>query len=227
MMGLNGWLHWFAWFIKCFILLLIPIILITIMITVRFGSNSGKILNQSNGTLVFVFLLLYGIASIMFCFFVSSLFYRSNIAAAGGGILWFLSYVPYFSIFQYYDKLSTTIKLLTCLDFQIAMAFGANLIGRFEGQGSGVQWNNISDGVTIDDNFKFGQILGMLILDSVLYGLLTWYLEGIFPGEYGIPKKWYFPFSKRYWCNKQDVVSFIYDANLIPFVQLKKRENDH
>lgn len=32
----------------------------------------------------------------------------------------------------------------------------------------------------------------MLLLDSVLYGLVAWYVEAIFPGEYGTPKPWYF-----------------------------------
>lgn len=32
----------------------------------------------------------------------------------------------------------------------------------------------------------------MLLLDSFLYTLVTWYVESIFPGEYGTPKPWYF-----------------------------------
>ncbi len=26
------------------------------------------------------------------------------------------------------------------------------------------------------------------------------YIEAVFPGEYGIPQKWYFPFTRTYWC---------------------------
>ena len=62
-------------------------------------------------------------------------------------------------------------------------------------------------GVTIDDQFTFGHVLLMQVVDIIFYGLLTWYIEGVFPGEYGIPKKFYFPFSKKYWCNVQDIVS--------------------
>lgn len=35
-------------------------------------------------------------------------------------------------------------------------------------------------------------VIGMLIFDSILYAVLTWYIESVFPGEYGISKKWYF-----------------------------------
>ena len=33
----------------------------------------------------------------------------------------------------------------------------------------------------------------MLLLDSVIYILVTWYVDNIYPGEYGIPRPWYFP----------------------------------
>ena len=39
----------------------------------------------------------------------------------------------------------------------------------------------------------------MLIVDTFLYGILTWYIEHVFPGAYGLPKAWYFPFQMSYW----------------------------
>ena len=62
-------------------------------------------------------------------------------------------------------------------------------------------------GVTADEQFTFGHVLLMQVADIVLYALLTWYIEGIFPGEYGIAKKFYFPFSRKYWCSIQHQVS--------------------
>lgn len=46
--------------------------------------------------------------------------------------------------------------------------------------------------VSVDDNFTLAQVLGMLLLDSVLYGMVAWYVEAVFPGEYGVPQPWYF-----------------------------------
>ena len=37
----------------------------------------------------------------------------------------------------------------------------------------------------------------MLILDAVLYMLIAVYIEGVWPGDYGLPKPWYFPFTVR------------------------------
>ena len=41
--------------------------------------------------------------------------------------------------------------------------------------------------------------MGMMLLDSFLYGILMWYIEAVFPGEFGVPKPWYFFLTKSYW----------------------------
>ncbi len=33
----------------------------------------------------------------------------------------------------------------------------------------------------------------MLLVDIVVYGLIIWYVEAVFPGKYGVSKPWYFP----------------------------------
>lgn len=58
--------------------------------------------------------------------------------------------------------------------------------------GTGIQWHNLFDPVTVDDDFSMAQVIGLLLLDAVLYGLVTWYVEAVFPGEYGVPLPWYF-----------------------------------
>lgn len=42
------------------------------------------------------------------------------------------------------------------------------------------------------ENFVFAYILGMFFFVAVLYGLAAWYIEAVFPGEYGVAKPWYF-----------------------------------
>ena len=33
----------------------------------------------------------------------------------------------------------------------------------------------------------------MLFIDAFVYSIFTWYIEAVFPGQYGLPKPWYFP----------------------------------
>ena len=37
----------------------------------------------------------------------------------------------------------------------------------------------------------------MLLVDSILYCMIAFYIEAVFPGEYGVPQRWYFPFLVR------------------------------
>lgn len=59
----------------------------------------------------------------------------ANVAAAAGGFIYFLSYLPYLFLWPRYDLLSHAQKVSTCLISNVAMAMGAQLIGMFEGKG--------------------------------------------------------------------------------------------
>ena len=39
----------------------------------------------------------------------------------------------------------------------------------------------------------------MLMIDTILYAILVWYIEAVYPGSYGLPRPWYFPFQASYW----------------------------
>lgn len=43
-----------------------------------------------------------------------------------------------------------------------------------------------------DDDLRFVHIMGMLLFDAALFGLMAWYMDAVFPGRYGVPKPWYF-----------------------------------
>jgi hypothetical protein len=47
----------------------------------------------------------------------------------------------------------------------------------------GIQWSNINKGAQPKDNFTFLYCLIMMIVDSVIYMLLTLYIENVFPGN--------------------------------------------
>jgi ATP-binding cassette subfamily A (ABC1) protein 3 len=63
------------------------------------------------------------------------LIFVANSAAAGTGALWFVSYLPYAFIQPRYETMSRGAKMGTCLLHNIGLAFGAQLIGMFEGKG--------------------------------------------------------------------------------------------
>ncbi|ESO83918.1 hypothetical protein LOTGIDRAFT_229502 [Lottia gigantea] len=218
MMGLSGWLHWLAWFVKYLIFALITVGLMTLFFCLKLnldiGKGSGSVVGNTEPTVLFIFLLVYSISSISFCFLISVFFSKANSGAAAGGILFFVSYIPYFFLTSRYQNMSWTAKIAACLDFNTAMALGGQVIGMFEGTGTGVQWSNIADGASVDDDFTLLNVLVMLLVDSVLYGIVTWYIEAVFPGDYGVPQRWYFPVTASYWCGNQLTEASVDDKSL-------------
>uniref|UniRef100_A0A8C1UZ45 ATP binding cassette subfamily A member 3 n=1 Tax=Cyprinus carpio TaxID=7962 RepID=A0A8C1UZ45_CYPCA len=204
MMGLSNWLHWSAWFLMFFLFLSISIFFVTVLICVKVSPN-GAVLTYSDPTLVFFFLLVFAVSTINFSFMISTFFSRANVAAAAGGFIYFLGYLPYVFLWPRYDLLSHAQKVSACLISNVAMAMGAQLIGMFESKGQGIQWHNLFEPVTVDDDFSLAQVLGLLLLDSALYALVAWYMEAVFPGEYGVPRPWYFFILPSYWCSSPRV----------------------
>lgn len=66
--------------------------------------------------------------------------------------------------------------------------------------GIGAQWWNFLDNGTSDPNEPtLGHVTLMLVLDVVLDVLITWYVSAVWPGKFGVPKPWYFLFTRAYW----------------------------
>ncbi|XP_055533385.1 phospholipid-transporting ATPase ABCA3-like isoform X2 [Wyeomyia smithii] len=199
-MGLSGWLHWTAWFVKTLILLTISISLITVLLCASLTTNTDiAIFEFSNWFLIWIFLFIYSITTIMFCFMLSTFFSKANIASGVSGIIWFYSLTPYNLTFGNYDRMSLGAKLGSSLWCNTAMGYGFMLLMKHEGTSIGLQWSNIFSPVTVDDQLTIGHITMMLLIDALLYLLVALYVEQIAPGQFGIAKKWNFIFTKNFW----------------------------
>lgn len=38
-----------------------------------------------------------------------------------------------------------------------------------------------------------------MMMDTVIYAILVWYIEAVHPGSYGLPRPWYFVCQPSYW----------------------------
>ncbi|KAL5014325.1 hypothetical protein ScPMuIL_008595 [Solemya velum] len=199
MMGLSNFIYWASWFLKCLIYMSITLIIYGVLISVKIVPQ-GSVLANSDPSLVIVFLLCYGISIISFAFMTSTFFNKATTGSISCGIMFFLAYFPYFFLVDRYETMPQNQKLASCLIFNIAMAFGINCISFYEGTGMGVQWSNFQDPGTLDDNFPLLYAMVMLLVDTVIYFILAWYIDAVRPGEFGVPQPLYFPFTKAYWC---------------------------
>ena len=64
----------------------------------------------------------------------------------------------------------------------IAFGIGCSYFAYFEQTGVGAQWGNIAVSPLDGDSYSLLGCIGMLLADSLLYLILTWYIEAVFPG---------------------------------------------
>uniref|UniRef100_H3BX82 ATP binding cassette subfamily A member 1 n=1 Tax=Tetraodon nigroviridis TaxID=99883 RepID=H3BX82_TETNG len=192
-MGLNNGILWCSWFISSLVPLLISAGLLVLLL------KKGNLLPYSDPGVVFLFLASYAVVTIMQCFLLSTAFSRANLAAACGGIIYFTLYLPYVLCVAWEDYIGFSAKVVASLLSPVAFGFGCEYFALFEEQGVGIQWKNLVSSPLGEDDFSLRTTIGLMYLDSLLYGVLTWYLEAVFPGQYGIPRPWFFPFTRSYW----------------------------
>uniref|UniRef100_A0A1I8IFT6 ABC transporter domain-containing protein n=1 Tax=Macrostomum lignano TaxID=282301 RepID=A0A1I8IFT6_9PLAT len=193
-MGLADWEHWLAWFITSGCVMLVATILMTIII------KAGGIIVNSHPIILFFFILSFSALSVRPS---SSRFFFSNssVASAFAGVLFFLGYIPYTVVDRFIESMGAGALAASCLIPQIGFGLGCKYIGLWELANIGIQPDNVAKSPLMDSSFTFGGVLFMLWVDAFLLMLLTWYIEKVFPGKYGVPKPFYFPFTKSYWCS--------------------------
>ncbi|XP_020657095.3 phospholipid-transporting ATPase ABCA1 [Pogona vitticeps] len=196
-MGLDNGILWLSWFISSYIPLLMSAGLLTVIL------KKGNLLPYSDPSVVFVFLSVFGMVTIMQCFLISTFFSKANLAAACGGIIYFTLYLPFVLCMAWEDHITFSIKIFASLLSPVALGYGCEYVSLLEEQGIGVQWENVFESPKEENDFNLIASTSMMLLDTLLYGIMTWYIESVFPGQYGIPRPWYFPFMKSYWCGEK------------------------
>ncbi|XP_006882541.1 PREDICTED: retinal-specific ATP-binding cassette transporter [Elephantulus edwardii] len=191
--GVSNTVIWCTWFLDSFSIMSMSIFLLTIFIM------HGRILHYSDPFVLFLFLLAFSTATIMQCFLLSTFFSRASLAAACSGVIYFTLYLPHILCFAWQDRMSAQLKMAASLLSPVAFGFGTEYLVRFEEQGLGLQWSNIGNSPMEGDEFSFLLSMKMMLFDAALYGIFAWYLDQVFPGDYGTPRPWYFLMQESYW----------------------------
>ncbi|XP_040829656.1 phospholipid-transporting ATPase ABCA3-like [Ochotona curzoniae] len=197
MIGLSNSMLWAAYFVTYFIMYGIIILLLYGVLFLKLAHE--RVLQYSDPSVVVLFLLCYVTSLIIFAFMISTFFTNASLAVAITGFFYFVSFFPQVIIVAQYAQMSFTQKITSCLIANIALAIWIDLLCKSEMKRIGVQWDNLFSPVIPGDTFTLGHVFIMLLVDACLYGLVTWYIEAVFPGEYGVPKRWYFFLQKSYW----------------------------
>uniref|UniRef100_A0A7N6B056 P-type phospholipid transporter n=1 Tax=Anabas testudineus TaxID=64144 RepID=A0A7N6B056_ANATE len=198
-MGLRSNMYWLSWAVSSALPLAVSALLLTLIL------KYGKVLQYSDPSVIFVFLLVFCLATISQCFFISVFFSKANLAAACGGLIYFVLYLPHVLCYAWRDVMSFRAKVAVSLLSCVAFGYGCDNFAKYEEQGIGIQWYNIGKSPEEGERYTFVVSIVMMLFDALFYWILTWYTENVFPGQYGIPKPWYFPFTASYWCGRPSV----------------------
>lgn len=153
MAGLRSWMLWSSWFIHAFSVNLIAVGIIVALMKGRFFGANYPPIEFCSVSVLFVFLTLYVIASITFCFLISAIFKRrkfwkkkdycevcnlfffvATLASNFGATIWFLGNSLASAVIQKYDHVYF-LKYLFCLFPNTAMNFGYLVISKYEIRG--------------------------------------------------------------------------------------------
>ena len=131
LMGMKTWVYWLSWYIKTFIMLLPALGLMVLSFKVKIPLQHGglsAIIDKTDTGILAILLVLYSSSLITFVIMSSSFFKKSNQAAAGTGIIYFLTYLPHIYISIKYEKLDFYSKSISCFINNLALCLGAHLI---------------------------------------------------------------------------------------------------
>uniref|UniRef100_A0A6Q2Y3N6 P-type phospholipid transporter n=1 Tax=Esox lucius TaxID=8010 RepID=A0A6Q2Y3N6_ESOLU len=210
MMGLRSAAYWLSWVVSSVLPLAVSALLLTLIL------KYGKVLQYSDPSLIFVFLLVFCVATIMECFLISVFFSKANLAAACGGLIYFVLYLPYLLCYAWKDVMGFQAKVAVSLLSCVAFGYGCESLAMYEEQGVGIQWSNMAHNPE-GDRHTFAVSIIMMLIDAFIYWLLTCYIENVFPGSpsrtepptYQNQHPTLRPYNDTpsYWCNKSVVPS--------------------
>uniref|UniRef100_A0A452QKV4 ABC transporter domain-containing protein n=1 Tax=Ursus americanus TaxID=9643 RepID=A0A452QKV4_URSAM len=190
--GLSNWMLWAAYFFTFLSLYSFIILLLCMIFFVKI--EPVPVVQYSDPSLVFVFLFLH----VALIDLIISFLFPAHFAVSVGGFIYFATYFPIVTVSTNFVQMTFTQKLASCLSLNIAMALGTKFLVKAEMEKIGIKWSNIFSSPKME-NFDFAHVLGMFLFDAFLYGLVAWYIEAVFPGEYGVPKPWNFFLLRSHW----------------------------
>ncbi|XP_065591471.1 ATP-binding cassette sub-family A member 9-like [Cyrtonyx montezumae] len=182
-MGLQDIAFWLSWSLLYTVYISITSSLLT-TITIRTVTNDCSFLEM------YFLYFFYGIASIHFCFMLSSLLKQPNISSFVGIFL----HVIFGSLgfMTLFEQVPPSLEWVFNLFSPYTFTAGISKIVKLEKYGP----------IVAAESYPFYNLYIILILDSILYLLLAIYFDKVLPGKYGVPYPPLFFLRPSYWLQR-------------------------
>ena len=133
----------------------------------------GTMLPYSNPIIVFLILLSFGVANIMFIFLLSLVLKKSSSGSVSAFLLFIVTFLPFIILVSLEEQVSTFLRVLSNLLMTTSFGSCFLYITRYEQRGEGLQWNNYMKSPIEDDELSCFYCHLILMLDSCLYFILA------------------------------------------------------
>ena len=171
----------------------------------------GKALHvfqYSDGSVILVWMVLFCVNSVCYATLVSTLFDNPKVASLIGVFMFIIAlYGGFFAVVMSADE-----KVLLCLLGPSCFSTSLTNLGQYEQSLIGLQWSNIDDEF---GGFRFSTSLYIVAFDSVLYVVLTLYMDRVFPSRYGQRDSPLFICLPSFWCPRKRDLALLDDAALL------------
>ena len=223
MMGMSDWVFWGSHFINFFVVMFVQSLVITFLMI--YGFFGVTAIRCSNFLIFFISSVLFNANSILSSMLLTTVFNRPIIAVVASVVLYQISYtVPVALLdpmFRGHDSSYepwTPLLALSTLIPTVGFHWFLTLLGNIEVYGHGLSWNNLWEPSVAYKDFTPGYVMLLQFLSLFVYGndhnvgyikvsilvahsgTLIWYVDSIWPFQFGIPKPFYFPLLPSYWC---------------------------
>jgi hypothetical protein len=191
MMGLKDSAYFLSWFAFFFIIILFMSLVILGMLSINVFSNS-------NGFLVFMLALLYGMSLFGFAIIIVSFMPTVRSSATTASLLHIVTYFLVFAVKS--EDFPVAGKIVVCIFPNLAMSLAIFNLYHFESDSNGMSFELAGSWY---NNFTFNIGLSMLAFDAVFYLCLGLYLDKVLKSQYGVAQKWNFICTRSYWCGNR------------------------
>jgi len=125
-------------------------------------------------------------------------FFSANLALTAGILIHIVGFLVTFALVDdaKYASLSNAAKVLLTLIYpNIGLLWGTKVMKSREITSEGLHWSNLFDRIQPDDSMTMGLLWILFFVNMLIFAIITWYIDSVHPGPYGVAKKWYFCFQ--------------------------------
>ena len=196
MWGVSTEMNWSSWFLVSFASAEITVTVLVILL------KFGKILEHSSLGILFLFFSLVAFSTICLSFLFSVMFTKARVASSSAGLIYFLLYLPA-TVMSARQDTPRGAKWAACLMGPTAFGMGVNIIADWELLMVGVHSDNYSQQLSATD-LSLKHICNMLFVDGIIYIVLAWYVDKVWPGDFGHGREALFFLP---WCARHDAAA--------------------